>query len=462
MSFDKTNLRRRITHSLGANVSNQAVTVVIQLVGVPVLLRAWGTQLYGEWLLLFAIPAYLSMTDLGFSQSAGNDMTARVGRDDYPGALAVFQTLGALVLTVSAVGMVLSASLLSYLPLRDLLDVTSMSPETVRWVLWLLGTEVLVYLSEGVISAGFRASGDVALYTMAASTVRLIQFSAVWIAALSGHGPVAAAAAFLGARVVATPTLAVLLARRHRWLRVGLHHARRSELRRLCRPALANLALPLALALNVQGMLVVVGATLGPVAVVIFSTSRTLTRLALQVIQVVGLSAEPELAAAHGANDRALMRYLFMNMLRSGLWLALAAAAGLVMFGPHLLRAWTQGRVPLEPALFAWLLVSAVASVLWSGALSVLKAANSHLGAAAVFVVSSATSVAVAWFLLRWTGNLANAGLALVLADAAMSLFTLGAATRLLQVSGVRWLAQALDPRYLPSLVLRRTPARAS
>ncbi|MGD9984132.1 MAG: hypothetical protein AB7S51_08220 [Porticoccaceae bacterium] len=36
--------------------------------------------MYGEWLMLFAIPAYLPMTDLGFTQPAANDMTARGDR----------------------------------------------------------------------------------------------------------------------------------------------------------------------------------------------------------------------------------------------------------------------------------------------------------------------------------------------------------------------------------------------
>ncbi len=69
---------RRILHGLGANAYGQLVVIVIQLAGVPILLHAWGMQLYGEWLILAAIPIYLSMADLGFSLSAGNDMTARM------------------------------------------------------------------------------------------------------------------------------------------------------------------------------------------------------------------------------------------------------------------------------------------------------------------------------------------------------------------------------------------------
>jgi hypothetical protein len=55
---------RRLLRGLGANAYGQFVTVIVQLVGVPILLHAWGAQLYGEWLILFAIPAYLAMTDL--------------------------------------------------------------------------------------------------------------------------------------------------------------------------------------------------------------------------------------------------------------------------------------------------------------------------------------------------------------------------------------------------------------
>ena len=100
---------RRILHGLGANAYGQLVVIVIQLAGVPILLHAWGTQLYGEWLILAAIPTYLSMTDLGFSQSAGNDMTARMARGDIAGALAVFQSLSVLVYGLALAGLVLVA-----------------------------------------------------------------------------------------------------------------------------------------------------------------------------------------------------------------------------------------------------------------------------------------------------------------------------------------------------------------
>lgn len=442
-----TSVKQRLLAGLGVNALGQLVTVIVQLAGVPILLHAWGAQLYGEWLLLFAIPAYLAMTDLGFTQSACNDMTARVARGDRAGALSVFQSIGVLVYAIAALGLILTAAAVPWLPLAEWLNFQAMDARTAQWVLWLLVAQVLVTLPDGVTHAGFRAGGEYALHFGLHGVVRLLQFAGVWIAALAGGGPLAAAAIFLGVRALATAAFALLVVRRHRWLRYGTAHARRTELRRLLNPAMANMAIPLAQALNIQGMVVVVGAVLGPLAVVVFSTLRTLTRLVAQMVMIVAQAAEPELAAAHGAGNRELLSRLFTHALRGGLWLALLAAAGLALFGSRVLEFWTHGRVAMDYALFGWLLGSAVASVLWFGGLIVLKAANRHLRAASMYVIASAAAVGLTVALLRWTGQLALAGLALVVMDTAMTLYTLAAAASLIGGRPWSFLLRAADLR---------------
>ena len=440
---------RRILHGLGANAYGQLVVIVIQLAGVPILLHAWGTQLYGEWLILSAIPTYLSMTDLGFSQSAGNDMTARMARGDAAGTLAVFQSLAVLVYSVAVAGLLLSAVALWLLPLQSWFHLTQLNTSEVRWILWLLSAEVLIKLTEGASHAGFRSHGDYALHTTAYYTTLLAQFAAVWLAALAGHGPLLAAALFVGIRAVVTPGVAVWLLQRHRDLRFGLAHAHRAELRRLAKPALANLSMPLAMALNIQGMVLVVGATLGPLAVVVFSTLRTLTRIALQAVWQVSHAFEPELAAAWGSGDRGLLQRLYLNAQRGGFWLALLAAIVLWCAGPWFLALWTNGKVILDQALFDWLLLSAVASVFWYAALNLLKAGNIHLRATLWYVFSAAAAVGLAVTLLHATHRLADAGLALVLTDVLMAGYLLRMASRILAMPMAHLLESMLDPRPL-------------
>lgn len=440
---------RRILHGLGANAYGQLVIIIIQLAGVPILLHTWGTQLYGEWLILFAIPSYLSMTDLGFSQSAGNDMTARMARGDTAGTLAVFQSLSVLVYGVAILGLLLSAMALWLLPLQHWFHFVQLGSTEVRWILWLLAAEVLIKLADGVNHAGFRSHGDYALHVGIYATTMLVQMAAVWTLALSGYGPLAAAATFAGIRMLATPSVAAWLLHRHRDLRFGLAHAHRAELRRLAKPALANLSMPLAMALNIQGMVLVVGAVLGPLAVVVFSTLRTLTRIALQAVWQVANAFEPELAAAWGSGDRVLLKRLYLNAQRGGFWLALLAALVLWWAGPWFLGLWTHGKVAMNPLLFNWLLVSAVASVFWYGALSLLKAGNVHLRATLWYVLSATAAVVLAVMLLHATHRLADAGLALLLSDALMAGYLLRMVSRVLATPTVDLLESMIDPRPL-------------
>jgi len=81
-----SSVRRRLVRGFGASAMGPVVTALVQLVSVPVFLRFWGAHLYGEWMVLSAIPTYLSLSDTGFGSVAGDDMTMRVARGDRAGA----------------------------------------------------------------------------------------------------------------------------------------------------------------------------------------------------------------------------------------------------------------------------------------------------------------------------------------------------------------------------------------
>ncbi|UGB38278.1 lipopolysaccharide biosynthesis protein [Frateuria soli] len=454
-SMDIT-ITRRLLKGFSANAYGQTIAIAVQLVGVPLLLHAWGAQLYGEWLILFAIPAYFAITDLGFAHSAGNDIAARVSRRDQQGALTVFQSLATLLYLVSSLGLALSVAVIWNLPFEKLWHFQAISPGEAKWVLCLLVAQVFAGLLNGVCHAGFYANGDYALHIALNGTSRLVQFSGVWLAASLGSGPVVAAAIFLAVRAIATLACAILLIYRHRWLRFSVASAKVAELRRLLKPAMANTAVPLAQALNIQGMVLVVGAVLGPLAVVVFSTLRTLTRLTVQLIAAVSNAAEPELAAAFGAGNQNLMQILFIHILRAGIWMAFICAAGLAILGESILNIWTHGRVHMDSKLFAWLLASAMTSVLWYGALIVLKATNRHVRAALIYVLAAALALAAAYLLLTRSGDLTNAGLAVFSMDVVMAIYVMRASTSLLGTRPAASLLLAANPRPLVVTVLRR------
>src|ERR1700712_5296595 len=89
--MDKATRSRLILGFISNWVSKLANTVV-QLVQVPVFLHFWSVPLYGEWMIVNSVPAYLAFSNIGFGSVAGNEMTMMTGRGDRDGALRVFQS----------------------------------------------------------------------------------------------------------------------------------------------------------------------------------------------------------------------------------------------------------------------------------------------------------------------------------------------------------------------------------
>jgi O-antigen/teichoic acid export membrane protein len=322
--------------------------------------------------------------------------------------------------------------------------------------LWLLAAEVLVKLGQGVGHAAFKANGDYPLIATMYSITLLLQYVGMWCIAALGLGPIYAAAAFLIARIATGLVEAIMLVHRHSWLRFGVEYARFAVLQQLLGPALANVATPFALTLSNQGMILVIGATLGVTAVVTFSVLRTLTRILVQAVLGIANAIEADFAAAYGASKIELLRTLYLNSLRGGIWLTIGGAIVLLSYGDLLLTYWTSGNVNMDLALFNWLLLTAIASVLWQNGLTLLRAANRHLRAALFSVVTASFGVTLSWLLLYVTHNLAYAGACVFVMDLIFAAFAVRAAAAFCGVRPISSVLQALDP--LPLIRLLYTP----
>lgn len=371
-------IRERVVSGVYANGFAQVVTVLIQLLSVPVFLTAWGLETYGEWLILFAIPSYLALTDLGFPTAAANIMTMSVARGDRNEALSVFQTAWCLFTGVSTVLLLIIAFVAWISPLEVWLNLTRLSHVEVVAVVVLLCGYVLIGLQAGFLTAVFRCEGKYAIGATLFTLLRLSEFAAAAIAVNAGGGPVFVASSYLMAKIVGFVVVRRVLARQISWIVYGLKHARAPVARSLFKPAMGFLAMPIANALNLQGMVTVIGAILGPSSVVVFSTLRTLSRLAFQAMVVVANAVWPEISRAFGKGDLHATRFLHKKASQISLWLALILAVCLSLLGPAILRVWTGGDVPMDKFLYESLLLVVVVDAVWYPSSVTLLAINSH------------------------------------------------------------------------------------
>jgi O-antigen/teichoic acid export membrane protein len=408
------------------------IAAIIQLGSVPLLLHAWGAAKYGDWLILSAIPSYLSLTDLGFGDASGSDMTMRVAAGDRKGAIETFQSSWVLLTVVSLFVGLLATFLVWRVPWHHWVKLSSLTDFQASAVVLVLGAYLLIGQQCGVFESGFRCDGNFATGSLFGTLSRLIETGLATAIGILTGSLLWAAAMYLVTRTVGTIAYALLLRRKSPWLPIGLSDAKWSRIKELAAPALGFVALPLANAISIQGFTLLIASLLGSVAITQFSTMRTLTRVNFQLMTVIAWAMWPELSRAFGAGNVPLARTLHRRAYQAGLAISIVTGSVLWYCGPTLYHLWIRNAVRFDLSCFHILLFVTFANSLWFTSSVVPMSTNAHHRLTSIFVALSLLSLGLGWILVRQRG-LSGAALALLLTDLSMNYLVLRTSLRQLQ-----------------------------
>jgi O-antigen/teichoic acid export membrane protein len=415
-SLGNKGLRGRLIRGLGATALAPLATAIVQLCSVPILLDAWGAAKYGDWLLLSAIPSYLALSDLGFGNASGSDMPMRVAANDREGALRTFQSSWVLVTSVSFFALLVAFVSVWWVPWQRWLRLSSVSSLEAASIIIVLGAVVVVAQQNGVAESGFRSDGNFAAGTFWVVILRLVEAVAATTVAVLGGTMLAVASTYLAVRCVGTIGYVLLLRQKSPWIRYGIRHARLKTIREMLAPAFGFMALPIGSALGQQGLQLVIGARLGPVAVVSFSTLRTLSRLSFQLTGVIKNALWPELSRAFGTANISLARRLHRHACQASLGFSILGGLFLWTIGPFIYRLWIRESVSFDAVCFHVLLFVVVMNSLWDTSSVIPMSINGHCRIATVYSAAAAFSVGLAWVLVPHLGTV-GAAIALLATD---------------------------------------------
>lgn len=385
---------RRVGFTFGGHLYNQIVTIGVQIALVPVLLHAWGTERYGVWLVLSAIPTYLTFSDFGFTYIAKNEMTMRVAEGDRHAALVTYHSVFVLLnIAALCVGLLAFAAIFG-VRLGAIFTLGEVTETEAKLVLSFLALNVIFYQYFMLFSAGARAVGRAATEVAWAATTRLSGGVATGIAAMYGADLAIVAAVGLVNSLLFGAAFHLWLRGIAPWLTLGWSLSSRKEVKRLFNPSVSYMFVSIAWAMMIQGPVVVLGLIAQPQQVVVFSTSRTLARLGTSVMSLFNSAVWPEYSRLFGLKD--IVR--FTQILRLNLTLAGAGTAIFIpvtiLAGNIVLTYWTKGEVAVEQPFFTLLVVSVAAEMIWTTLFVPLAAINRHITISYVFAVSSMVGVA--------------------------------------------------------------------
>lgn len=371
------------------------------------------------------------MADIGLVTAAGNEMTISLARGDRVAANIVFQSALVFVLLSCAFLLVIGMIGTFVIPWSNLTNFDQ------RVGLAALILSVLLSLLGGLSEAVYKSSGRYALGTNLSNLVRLGEWTGNVLGLISFGTFAAVAIGGLSFRLVGL--IATVLSSRscNQSIRWRFEHASGREVRRLLKPALAFMAFPIANALSLQGMTILIASLLGAGAVAIFNTYRTLARASVQATSIFSHALWVEFGQSVGSNDLTGLKRLYDRAALWGVLIAIVSSAFLYLFGHTLLDRWTHRVIEFRPTLMTIMILYAAVSGSWHVPRVLLMSTNQHMAIAWWSICAGVGSLGITAILSsRW--NIEGGAIALLTSEIATAAFGTVLVQTVFKTNGLR------------------------
>jgi O-antigen/teichoic acid export membrane protein len=400
----------RIRKTLGASFVGQLVNVASQLLLTPWMMFIWGLDFYGDWLVLSCIPAYLALADAGIAGAAGNQMAMESTRGATEAANITFHSAKRMLNASCLVLFSIACAVLIVLVPSDVLPLTISDVTSQRVSVILLVIATCVQQQINLYSSVYRCDGHFAKSCWINVWIRFAELIAQALFVFFSSIEVIAAI-----QVVVRLTGLIHLVRHSystlHWLEKGTLRADWSVATKLLSAGASFLLFPLGTALTMQGMLLIIAASLGGASVAVFNAHRTMLNSIIQLMSMINHSIWPEFSLAYGRKDIQACKLLHRKSCAISIWAASISICAIGITSYWTIPLWTLHKVQADLGLVISLSVVMLARVVWYTSSVIATATNQHHSLAilyatfALFVVllaqitaSPASSLAsIAW-----------------------------------------------------------------
>ncbi len=348
---------RRAAPSSLASMLVRVVSVLNNLLIVPLALGYLGKESFGLWMTLTSFTAFLSYTDLGLGTGLQNRLSECMGKDDRenPRYYVSSGMFAMALLCLAAVG-----GGLLVLPRLDLAGLLSIhDPDVVR--------QVLPTAQAMVIAVGLGLPGGMVqriYYAHQRGYWGYLQLAGGGLLSLAGafvcvrmKAPLPVLAlVFMGATYIPLLVGSVVLFAREKWLRPGLRWVRRRHLGQIFGTGTAAMWSQLASMLMVVGPPVVIANRIAVAAVTPFSLAQKLLGALALVYTMSVWSLWPAYTEAMARGDWKWIQRTFWRTARLSAIMLVPVVVLVAVAGQWIIRVWSGApqAVPSWSLLMAW------------------------------------------------------------------------------------------------------------
>lgn len=418
-----------------ANVVQKIVRIADQLLLVPFFLTQWGAATYGEWLTLTIIPSVLAFSDLGFGSAVSNSFVLAYASGDKQKA-ADLRKSGFWIITFSVLlGFLLTAIAMIVCTKMHLFDKSHINEhDAMLAVIFMMVARLLTFYTQ-LVEGFYRGARKAALGSFLGSGNYLINIIVGFIVLMLGYGVAAFAFSQLVIAIIYIICYSIWgcsLVNFEGYKGIIL----KSDITDITKKGMGYLMTPIWQSVYFQGTTFVVRIALGPEAVAIFNTVRTVCRSVNQLFSIINASIFPDLQYEYGQGHIETVRKYFRVAVLLSMVIGFTGCIVLVLFGLDLYGWWTNNVLTVPHSVWNVFMVGVLLNAVWWTSVVTYRMTNQPYHFAIASTITAFVSVGLT-YVLSYPLGLLGAAIGCTMFELVMAVYVLPDSCRLLGIKTI-------------------------
>jgi len=415
---------KAIRNNIGANALNVVLNAFFQLISVPIFLKYWGVDLYGEWLVLISLTAYFAMSDIGLNTVTINEFSIAYARKQYDRCNVLFNNTLFFILSVFVFSLVITFIFCFLFNISQIFKFSLISEATSELIIICLIIQVFSGMVSGLFDSIYRATDKNARAIMINNYIRLAENIILILGIIIGLEIHVLILFYIAPKLLGL-FYKSFKSRNYFSLKIGFQYFELFEFKKIIIPAFSFLSFPVGNSIILQGFTLLINFTLGSTAVVLYNTTRTLINFVKTGLTLINSSIWPEFSLAFGRNDFNVMKKLHRVSVASSFYFSLVACFLFFLLGEPIYLFWIKNKIEFNQILFYCFLITLISNTVWYTSSVVLASTNKHKAFSLYYLIACCLSIISGYIIIKVTSVITFVPLALLVIDVFLILIVL-------------------------------------
>ncbi len=403
-SYPKSGTAKRTALGSLMNVIGYGIKSLEKIIFIPLFLWAWSKALYGEWMTLFSIVGYLSVSDLGMGNYVKNKMTQAYSKSNLEEYIKTFKSaLG--VYSLISLGLLLLLALFAFsAPFLKWFNIELASEMSVRFSVFILGAYIVLGTISSLVSSFYNTTGEFPRAKLISNIRQILLIGFIAVVLVSGGQFIAVSLVYLALLFLYTLFVFFDTTKRHPEIDLKKSEIDWKMGLSFIAPGLIYMLIPLSNMIYLQGGVLIISSILGSVAVATFTVHRTLANLIHSFSSFINPAIQPELTAGEARGEYSKIQLIHQFFIKVIIFISTALATFLLFNGGNIINIWTGGEIAFNPTLWALFLALIPVLAVWNFSSTFQVAVNKYGKFAISRIITTVLGLILAIFLGKSMG----------------------------------------------------------